>query len=108
MKLSEMNQTQKKAYRNITKACNQLIGELENDTYDNPIDSDEYKQAKAELDDHKGLVETLYKWATTAIYDDGYRCFNENEVTSQLREINFCGTDWLMERCEERITKEGY
>ena len=108
MKYSEMNKTQKKAYKNIKKACNQLIAELETDLYDNLVDSDEYKEAKAILENHAELVETLYRWATTAIYDDGYCCFNENDVTSQLREINFCGTDWLMEQCEDRIKKEGY
>ena len=46
--------------------------------------------------------------ATTAIYGDGYCCFNPATVQKELRDINFCGKEWLMERCDKRITKEGY
>lgn len=108
MKVAEMNATQKKAFFNIKHAANDLLGGLENTMLDNSKDSDEYKSAKALLDDHDELVKRLYWMATTAIYREGFCCFDERAVTKELREINFCGKAWLMERCEKRITKEGY
>lgn len=108
MKTSEMSITQKKAFLNIKWAACDLLGGLENTMEDNPKDSEEYQNAKAMLADHEGLVEQLYSMATTAIYDEGYCCFNPATCKRELREINFCGKEWLMERCEKRITKEGY
>lgn len=43
MKVSEMNQRQKKAFYNIKYAAYDLIGGLENTLMDYPEDSDEYK-----------------------------------------------------------------
>ena len=108
MKFNEMNAREKKAFLNIKHAANDLLGGLENTLQDYAEDEDEYKNAKAQLEDHKGLVEQLYHMATTAIYDDGYCCFNPATVKKELRDINFCGKEWLMERCERMITREGY
>lgn len=108
MKVSEMNARQKKAFFNIKHAANDLLGGLENTMLDNGKDTDEYKSAAALLNDHDRLVKTLYANATTAIYGDGFCCFNPATVQKELRDINFCGTEWLMERCERRICKEGY
>lgn len=108
MKVSEMNVTQKKAYFNIKHAANDLLGGLENTMLDNAPGSEEYESAKRDLANHAGLVGQLYMMATTAIYGDGYCCFNPQTVEKELREINFCGKAWLEERCERRITKEGY
>ena len=108
MKVSEMNKREKKAFFNIKHAANDLLGGLENILLDYDQDDPEYKSAKAQLADHEGLVEQLYGMATTAIYDEGFCCFNPVTVQKELRDINFCGKEWLMERCEKRITKEGY
>lgn len=108
MKVSEMSETQKKAYRNICNAANDLIGGFENTLLDNSPNSKEYKNAKEFLTDHKSLVNELYRQATTAIFTGDACIFNTNVVSKLLREINFCGKDWLMERCEKRITKMGY
>ena len=70
-------------------------------------DSEEYKRAKALLDNHAALVEELYYRATTEVYTDGAVWFSK-AAEMFIREINFCGKGWLMERCEKRITKEGY
>ena len=103
-----MNERQKKAFYNIKWAANDLLGGLENTMLDYGKDEDEYKKAEAFLNDHEALVKMLYNMATTAIYGEGFCCFNPNTVAKELRDINFCGTPWLMERCEKRIIKEGY
>lgn len=108
MKVSEMNAREKKAFYNIKHAANDLLGGLENTLLDYSEDEEEYKSAKATLENHDLLVKELYGMATTAIYDDGCCCFNTAVVNKELRDINFCGKAWLMERCEARITKEGY
>lgn len=107
MKYSECNERQKKAFRNIYHACGWLLGGLENTMLDNPEDSEEYKNAKATLENHEGLVMELYDMATTDIYqEDGF--YFGNAAASYLKDIRFCGKAWLMERCEARIKKAGY
>jgi len=108
MKLSECNARERKAFLNIKHAANDLLGGLENTMMDYAETDEEYKRAEALLKDHDALVKALYDMATTAIYGEGYCIFNRATVQKELRDINFCGTDWLMERCEKRITKEGY
>jgi len=107
MKISEMNARQKKAFYNIKHAANWLLGGLENAMLDNAEGTEEYENARAALADHEGLVNTLYDMATTDLYDEGSCCFNA-AAASYLKDIRFCGKAWLMERCEKRITKEGY
>lgn len=107
MKYAECNARQKKAYMNIYHASNWLLGGLENAMLDNPEGSPEYENAKAALADHDGLVNELYSMATTELYDDGSCCFN-SAAERYLKDIRFCGKDWLMERCEARIKKSGY
>lgn len=108
MKLSECNARERKAFLNIKYASYDLIGGLENTMLDYSEDSEQYKRAKALLDNHEALVAELYSMATTAIYEEGCCIFNDRLVQKLLRDINFCGKEWLMERCERRITKEGY
>ena len=107
MKISEMNTRQKKAFYNVYWAANDLIGGLENTLLDYPEDSEEYKSAYALLCDHDRLVEQLYYYATTAFYDAGFCGFGP-EYQKYIRDINFCGKEWILERCEKRVTKMGY
>ena len=107
MKYADCNARQKKAYLNIYHASNWLLGGLENTMLDNDPDSEEYKSAAAQLADHDGLVNEVYRMATTEVYSDGSCCFN-NQATSFLKDIRFCGKDWLMARCDARIKKSGY
>ena len=74
---------------------------------DYPEGSEEYERAKATLANHDGLVAELYSMATTDIYDDGSCCFSQ-AANSYLKDIRFCGKEWLMARCEARIKKAGY
>ena len=107
MKISEMNERQKRAFHNIYWAAQHLLGGLENTLLDYSEDSDDYKSAEALLKNHKELVNRLYEMATTAVYGEGYCGFGKRHQM-EIRDINFCGKEWLMERCEKRITKEGY
>lgn len=107
MKYAEMNEKQKKAFRNIYHAANWLVGGLENTLLDYEEDSSEYKSAYERLHNHDGLVDELYDMATTDIYEDG-GCFFGKQAERFLKDIRFCGKDWLMERCDKRITKLGY
>ena len=107
MKVSDMTARQKKAYYNIYWAAQDLLGGLENTMMDNAEGSEEYESAKADLADHDGLVKQLYSMATTAIYREGFCGFGK-AYQMEIRDINFCGTAWLMDRCEKRIKKEGY
>ena len=107
MKYAECNARQKKAFKNIFHASNWLLGGLENTMLDYPEGSEEYERAKATLANHDGLVAELYSMATTDIYDDGSCCFSQ-AAASYLKDIRFCGKEWLMARCEARIKKAGY
>ena len=107
MKVSEMNERQKRAFHNIYWAAQHLLGGLENTLLDYSEDNDDYKSAEALLKNHKELVNRLYEMATTAVYGEGFCGFGKRHQM-EIRDINFCGKEWLMERCEKRITKEGY
>lgn len=107
MKVADMNVRQKKAFHNIYWAAQHLLGGLENTLLDYPEDSDEYKSAYELLHDHDRLVDTLYQMATSAVYGEGF-CGFGTEYQLEILDIRFCGKEWLMERCEKRITKEGY
>ena len=107
MKFAECNARQQKAYRNILYASRWLLGGLENTLEDYEEGSEEYESAKAQLADHDGLVNELYRMATTELYNDGSCCFNAG-AERYLRDVRFTGRDWLMERCEARIKKAGY
>ena len=107
MKYADMNARQKKAFRNILYAAQFTIGGLENTLQDNAEDSEEYKNAQAALADHEGLVSEIYYEATHNIYGEGFVQFNQ-EASSFMKDIRFCGKDWLMERVERRVRKMGY
>lgn len=107
MKYSECNERQKKAFRNIKFAADWIIGGLENTLLDEPEDSEEYKSAKAQLDDHEALVDEIYNAAITDIYEEGSVAFGGNAERT-LRDIRFCGKEWLMERVEARVRKCGH
>lgn len=107
MKVSEMNKRQKKAFYNIKYAARYLIGGLENIMLDYPKNSEEYKSAKALLNNHDELVLNVYYNATSEVYGDGEVWFGKY-AEKFIKDINFCGKEWLMERCEKRVTKEGY
>ena len=97
-----------KAKLNINFAAQQLIGELENVTYDYPEDTDDYKRADALLSNHQALVEELYNWSTTSVYGEGMCCFDDRVVAHYLKDIRFLGKEKLMQMCDAQIKAEGY
>lgn len=107
MKLSDMDARQQKAFRNIKYAADDLLGGLENTLLDYDEQDQEYIDAEKLLSNHAELVNQLYKMATTGLYGPGFCGFGK-EAQMIIRDINFCGKEWLIERCEKRITKEGY
>ena len=107
MKVSEMNARQKKAFYNIYHCANYYIGGLENTFEDCRQEEEEYKNALATLNDHEGLVNDIYSMATSEIYDAGFCQFGK-AAESYLKDIRFCGKDWLLERVEKRVSKMGY
>lgn len=40
--------------------------------------------------------------------ESGYGVFFGTAAESCLKDIRFCGKEWLMERCEKRVAKPGY
>lgn len=107
MKLSECNGRQRKVYLNVYHAANWIIGGLENTLEDFDKESEEYKNAEAQLNDHDELVKYIYSEAITNIYGDGVMCWGEN-IRSYLKDVRFCGKEWIMERVEKRVKKMGY
>lgn len=107
MKYSECDKRQKKAFRNIKFAADWIIGGLENVLFDYEEDSEEYKSAKARLSDHEALVNEIYDASITDIYSEGSVSFG-GYAERTLRDIRFCGKDWLMEIVEARVKKCGY
>lgn len=104
MKFSEMNRKQQKAFANMVYASNWLIGGLVNTTYDYDGDSGEYRNAVECLNDTEYLINELYQMTISEVYGEGSVCFNK-QAESYLKDIRFCGKDWLMERCRRRIAK---
>lgn len=107
MKVSEMTARQRKAFLNIKYAAHDLLGCLENVMLDYPEDSEVHKRAKALLNNHNALVAEVYYNATRAVYSADSVWFG-SYAKKFIRDINFCGKEWLMECCERRITKCGY
>lgn len=107
MKYETMNAKQKKAFKNIYHAANWLVGGLENTLLDFEEGSREYKNAYERLHNHEGLVEELYDMAISEVYADGGMWFGD-QAKRYLKDVRFCGKEWLMERCEKRIAKMGY
>ena len=107
MRYADMNERQKKAFRNIVHATDWLIGGLENTMSDAVEDSKEYRVAEEQLNDHDGLVAEIYRMATTELYGEG-SCLFGKDVEKMIKDIRFCGKEWLMERIERRVAKMGY
>ena len=102
MKYLELNAREKKAFKNIKYAAEQNIWGLVNTALD---DKDSVNWVLELFNDEDKVVELVYKEATTSLYDDGFTCWDKATVTRELRDINFCGKEWLMERTRARVRK---
>lgn len=102
IKLSEMNGHQRIAARQIRYAINDIVGGLENTTYDYPVDSEAYQNATATLEDHELLTAMVYDGIMECTYGEGWvHCRPTDEV-------KFAGKDFLMNYIDYRLKREGY
>ena len=97
MKISEMNAHQLAAFKLMVSEFNDLIGGLENTLLDNAEDSDNYKEAFEALHGHEYLKNIIYQETVSEAHARVYAVH-----------IGFAGKDWLLERIEKRLVKEGY
>lgn len=95
MTYAECNERQKKAWKNIKHAASDYIFGLLNGCFDNDEGSEAYQDYKAALDNLEGLIEAVYKEGTTSIYTSGGCSFGPG-AESYLKDIRFCGKDFLM------------
>lgn len=107
MEYSEMNERQKKAFKNIKYAAYNLIGGLENTLSDYDEDTEDYKSANDLLHNHQALVNEIYNMALSGFYREGFEGFGA-QYKEMVRDIRLCGKDFLMTLVEDRVYKEGY
>lgn len=107
MNYKEMNEREQKAFKNIKYATYEILGGLENTMQDNPEDSREYINAMNTLSDYDTLVNMIYCEATTSYYRPGFIGFGE-QYERFLKDLRFCGKDWLIECVKDRLAREGY
>ena len=100
-----MNARQRKAYENIRNATEMVIWEKVNVAY---LSEDEKRDVLQYLNNTSKVVEEVYKEATTAICGDGfYTPASATEiVTKAIRDINFCGREWLMDVVVSEVNAE--
>lgn len=96
MKYSECNNRQKKAWANIARAASDYIFGLVNGCLDSDKNSAEYQDYRQALDDIDGLIEAVYHEATTTIYTGGGGCMFGKGAEAWLKDIRFCGKEFLM------------
>ena len=93
----EYNQKQRKADKNIEGAAGDYIFGLMNACLDNDKDSEEYKDYYNALLDLEGLKNVVYVEGTTTVYDEGF-IGGSKWAESYLKDIRFCGKEFLEER----------
>ena len=103
-----MDLRQKKAIKNIKECASYEIGGLENDLMDYGEDEKEYQEAKKILSDRKRLAEYVYMYATSQWYHGGGWVSFGAKAQEEIRDINFCGKEWLLAQCEKAVEEEGY
>lgn len=96
MKYSECNEKQKKAWRNIKNAASDYIFGLANGCFDSDPHSSEYANYRAALENLDGLIDAVYGEAITTVYAGGGACCFGAAAESYLRDIRFCGKEFLM------------
>jgi len=105
---NSLNEHQKKAFMNILGAARFHIGGLENTVADNGPETEYGRIAREQLADHEGLCFDIYCMAISDIYPkDGGVIFGTG-AAKEMKNIRFCGEDWLKERVERRVRKMGY
>lgn len=91
----EMNQHEKMVNFLIQQGVSEWIGGLENTLLDYPEDSEEYQNAKADLN-HDTLFGCIYNYVM------------DNSRGNYASHIRFAGKKFIEERIESILIKEGY
>ena len=91
----EMNAHERVIVRLIQQCVSEWIGGLENTMLDYPKGSEEYERAKATLN-HDDLFDAFY-----------------SEIMAETKQnykshVRFAGKQFIIDRIESRLTKEGY
>lgn len=94
--LEEMDRKELKAYRNIQNAAGDYIYSLENGCFDNPKDSQEYKDYFEQLNNFDSLVNIVYAESINTVYEEGC-AFGGAGAKAYLKDIRFCGKEFLTE-----------
>ena len=97
MRIADMNEHQKAAYRLTKEQYNSYIGGLENGLMDTREDEEEHQSYKTELADPEGLIETIYQIVIKEANRIGF-----------AKHIRFAGTDWIKYRIAKFLYHDGY
>lgn len=104
---SECNEKQKKAWKNIKYAYNDYIGGWENELLDSEEGSEERNHAKKILGNREALIEIIYKMAITDVYTAGGH-FSGPQAERFLKDIRFCGKEWMQGLISAMLKHDGY
>ena len=97
MKISEMNNNQKRVYHMVVDACNEFIGGWENTMLDEEEGSEEWQKAKKMLE---AGHDTLVEWILSDIRSSAeWICYEH---------LHFVSLEWTKERIDRRLKKMGY
>ncbi len=97
MKLSEMNEHQATAYRLMVEVYNDIVGGLENGLMDYEEGTEDYEVCKRALSDGNTLLGEIY-----------VRTQQEATRRGSAKHIRFAGEEFLRERIQRRLAKDGY
>ena len=92
----KMNLKERKAYKNIKNAAIDYIYGLQNGCFDSS-DTEEYNNYYNQLNDYEALVDIVYKEAISAVYTGDGAVFGGKAANAYIKDIRFCGKDFLME-----------
>lgn len=96
MKLYQLNQNEATTIKLINRHYNWYIGGLENTISDSEENSEEYIDAKNELSNPVRMVEIIYNEILST------------EGATYLKQIRFCGAEWIKERIARKLKEDGY
>ena len=95
------------AKRNIHHCANYTLGGLENVLLDYDETDEEYKKARAKLNDHNYLVDLIYDCSVTELYSPGKVLFG-GQSERIAGQIKFLGGKKLIELVEKELEQQGY
>ena len=98
------NEHQKAMFTNAYFAACDIIGGIENTTYDYPENSQEYQDAVEYLKNHNQIVSDIYDAAITREFGAGYN----GPAGAMVKHFRFAGKEFTMSAIEEIVKSMGY